>query len=194
MGRKITVDSATLVNKGLEIIEAHWLYDVPAGNIEAVIHPQSIIHSMIRLTNGAVYAQMYKPDMRVPIHKALTWTPEGRGEDLPCPFGHLDCGAESVSLTFETPDTERFPLLRLAYQALAAGGWYPVAYNAANEAAVDGFITGRIGFRDISSGVEAVLQGDWTAAASGTREAELAGILDADARARKIAADWSRLH
>ncbi|MCL2233585.1 MAG: 1-deoxy-D-xylulose-5-phosphate reductoisomerase [Treponema sp.] len=142
MGPKITVDSATMANKGLEVIEAARLFGFPAAAIKVVIHPQSIVHSMIRLKDGAVYAQMSNPDMRLPIHDALSWP-----ETEHSPFGVLDF--DSLALTFEKCDFERFPMLALAYEALDGGALLPAVYNAANEEAVEAFFKRRIGFLEI---------------------------------------------
>jgi len=150
MGPKISVDSATMANKGLEVIEAAYLFGFPHEKIKVVIHPQSIVHSMIRLKNGAVYAQLSKPDMKLPIHDALCW-PQTEEPS----FGSLDF--DSLSLTFEKPDFERFPMPALAYKALKGGAFFPIAYNAANEIAVEAFIAGKIGFLEISSLVGYVL-------------------------------------
>jgi 1-deoxy-D-xylulose-5-phosphate reductoisomerase len=174
MGAKITIDSATLANKGLEVIEAARLFNVPSAKIKVVVHPQSIVHSMVRLRDGAVYAQLSQPDMRLPIHTALYYP-----EITPCAFASLDF--TSLNLTFSAPDTGRFPLLSLAYAALNAGGGYPVAYNAANEAAAARFIQGEIGFMDIPRLVEQTLQKDWSAAAD-----TLESILDIDQKARRL--------
>ena len=142
MGPKITVDSATLANKGLEVIEAAVFFGFPPETIKVVIHPQSIVHSMIRLKDGAVYAQMSQPDMRLPIHDALTWPKTEHA-----PFGVLDF--DSLSLSFEKCDVERFPMLALAYEALEKGPLFPTVYNAANEVAVQAFFKRRIGFLEI---------------------------------------------
>jgi 1-deoxy-D-xylulose-5-phosphate reductoisomerase len=178
MGRKITIDSATLANKGLEVIEAARLFGVPPEKVKVVVHPQSIVHSMIRLADGAVYAEMSRPDMRLPIHKALYYP-----DIAPCPFARLEFGEkESVPLTlsFEEPDTKRFPMLRLAYEALAAGELYTVAYNAANEVAVAAFLENKIGFTDIPRLCEEVLQKDW----SSSKPLTLDAILEVDRLAR----------
>ncbi|MGI6669634.1 MAG: 1-deoxy-D-xylulose-5-phosphate reductoisomerase [Acetivibrionales bacterium] len=148
MGKKITVDSATLMNKGLEIIEARWLFGFGPDMIDVVIHPQSIIHSMVEFVDGSVIAQLGPPDMRIPIQLALTWP-----ERMENGFSRLDvlkCGA----LTFEEPDTTAFPCLSLAYEALKAGGTMPAVLNGANEAAVELFLEKKIGFCDIPRLVE----------------------------------------
>jgi 1-deoxy-D-xylulose-5-phosphate reductoisomerase len=153
MGGKITIDSATLMNKGLEVIEASWLFDCPVDRIEVVVHPQSIIHSMIELTDGSVLAQMGFPDMKLPIQLALTWPWR-----LPGNQRRFDPFAPQAScLTFEPPDRQTFRLLDLAYDAARRGGTLPVALNAANEAAVELFLAGRIGFSDIAVKVEQCL-------------------------------------
>jgi 1-deoxy-D-xylulose-5-phosphate reductoisomerase len=147
MGPKITIDSATLANKGLEVIEAAVYFSFPPDKISVVIHPQSIVHSMVRLCDGAVYAQMSKPDMRLAIHSALTWPGTERSS-----FGALSF--DSLALNFEKPDFERFPMLALAYKTLKGSPLLPVLYNAANEAAVEAFFKGKIGFLDIPRIVE----------------------------------------
>ena len=151
MGSKITIDSATLMNKGLEVIEAHWLFGTPADRIDVLIHPQSIIHSMVQFTDGSIKAQLGVPDMRLPIIYALTY-PERVVTELPRP----DL-AEIGSLTFGEPDTARFRCLALARNALKAGGNMPCALNAANEIAVAAFLQEQIGFNDIAGAVEYVL-------------------------------------
>ncbi len=148
MGPKITVDSATLMNKGLEVIEARWLFNVPVERIEVLIHPQSVIHSMVQFADGSVKAQMGVPDMKVPIQYALSY-PYRLTSDFP----RLDFSKYS-SLTFEQPDLERFPLLGLAYEALKEGGNKPCVMNAANEIAVEAFLNNRIGFTDIPRLIE----------------------------------------
>ncbi len=152
MGNKITIDSATMMNKGLEIIEARWLFDVPAEKIDVLIHPQSIIHSLVQFTDGSVKAQLGIPDMRLPIIYALTY-PDRVTTDLPRPSL-----AEIGSLTFEKPDTLRFRNLTLAREALKAGGNMPCALNAANEVAVAAFLKDRLGFTGIADTVEFVLE------------------------------------
>jgi 1-deoxy-D-xylulose-5-phosphate reductoisomerase len=172
MGTKITVDSASLANKGLEVIEAARLFSLDAGRIRVVVHPESIVHSMVRMKDGAVYAQLSRPDMRLPIHEALYYP-----EIAPSPWGALDF--DGLKLTFERPDTVRFPMLALAYEALRAGGRYPAAYNAANECAVSAFLDGKIAFTRISAVCGAVLGMDWSGG-----EDDLQSILEADARVR----------
>ncbi|ATE59995.1 1-deoxy-D-xylulose-5-phosphate reductoisomerase [Thauera sinica] len=152
MGRKISVDSATMMNKGLEVIEAHWLFGAPAGQIEVVVHPQSVIHSMVDYVDGSVIAQLGNPDMRTPIAHALAWP-----QRIDAGVRTLDL-FEIARLDFERPDLERFPCLRLAYQALGAGGSAPAVLNAANEEAVDAFLDRRIGFRCIAQVIEETLE------------------------------------
>ena len=174
MGRKITIDSATLMNKGLEVIEAHWLFDVPANRIEVVVHPQSIVHSMVELTDGSTIAQLGVTDMRLPIQYAFSY-PDRWGALLP-PLDLTRCGA----LEFQPPDTARFPCLRLAYDALIAGGTMPVALNAANEVAVDAFLAGRLPFPAIAQVIERTLS-----AHDVQRTDSLAGVREADRWARE---------
>jgi len=152
MGAKITIDSATLMNKGLEVIEARWLFDVPAERIEVLVHPQSVIHSMVQFGDGSVKAQMGVPDMKVPIQYALSY-PHRLDSDFP----RLNFD-KYASLSFEKPDIHRFPALALAYQALKDGGNRPCVMNAANEAAVEAFLNGRIGFTDIPRWIEQAMQ------------------------------------
>lgn len=151
MGKKITIDSASLMNKGLEVIEARWLFDVPSDRIDVHIHPQSIIHSMVEYIDGSVIAQMGIPDMRIPISYALSYP-----ERLPLALPPLNL-LEIEKLTFKTPDHERFPCLNLAYEALKAGGTMTAALNAANEIAVDAFLNGKIRFVEISGLIEDVM-------------------------------------
>ncbi len=151
MGRKITIDSATLMNKGLEVIEAHWLFDVPADRIEVLIHPQSIVHSMVELKDGSTIAQLGVTDMRLPIQYAFSY-PDRWEAALPT----LDL-TRSAALEFASPDLDRFPCLRLAYQALRAGGTMMVALNAANEVAVDAFLAGRLPFPAISRVIDGTM-------------------------------------
>jgi 1-deoxy-D-xylulose-5-phosphate reductoisomerase len=175
MGRKISVDSATMMNKGLELIEACWLFDVPADMIEVVIHPQSVIHSMVDYVDGSVLAQMGNPDMRTPIAHALAW-PE-RFDSGVAPLNIFDVGR----MDFERPDLERFPCLRLAYEAITAGGIMPVVLNAANEMAVEAFLNEQIRFTDIPVLIERCLQKFVVVEAS-----SLDVVLATDARAREI--------
>ncbi|MGE4219286.1 MAG: 1-deoxy-D-xylulose-5-phosphate reductoisomerase [Alphaproteobacteria bacterium] len=151
MGAKISVDSATMMNKGLEVIEAHHLFQIPEDRIDVLVHPQSVIHSMVEYVDGSVLAQLGTPDMRTPIAYALAWPAR-----MATPSQRLDLAAMS-KLTFEHPDMERFPALRLAREALRAGGSAPAVLNAANEVAVAAFLGGRIGFLDIAGVVEATL-------------------------------------
>ena len=151
MGAKISVDSATMMNKGLELIEAHHLFDMPANNIDVLIHPQSIVHSMVAYRDGSVLAQLGTPDMAIPIAHALAWP-----NRIPVPRARLNL-VEIAALTFETPDSVRFPALRLAREVMAAGGGAPLVMNAANEVAVAGFLEGRIGFTDIVPTIEHIL-------------------------------------
>lgn len=152
MGAKITIDSATLMNKGLEVIEAHWLFDMPVEKIGVVVHPQSIIHSMVEYIDGCVMAQLGAPDMRAPIAYAISW-PER------CESGIKKLDLTQVgTLTFEQPDMDRFPALRLAFEALKAGQTFPAVLNAANEVAVAAFLDKKIGFTDIPAIVDKTMQ------------------------------------
>jgi 1-deoxy-D-xylulose-5-phosphate reductoisomerase len=148
MGRKITIDSATLMNKGLEVIEAHWLFGVSAAQIDVVIHPQSIVHSMVELTDGSIIAQLGVTDMRLPIQYAFSYPDRWSG-----PLPRLDF-ARAARLDFEAPDTDVFPCLRLAYRALEAARSLPVVLNAANEIAVALFLDGKLGFTGIAAVIE----------------------------------------
>lgn len=151
MGAKISVDSATLMNKGLELIEAHYLFGLPSGQLDVVIHPQSVIHSMVEFVDGSVLAQLGSPDMRIPIAYALAWP-----ERMNTPAQRLDLAA-IARLDFEVPDLQRFPALRLAREALEEGGAAPIVLNAANEEAVASFLAGEIGFSEIARVVEEAL-------------------------------------
>jgi 1-deoxy-D-xylulose-5-phosphate reductoisomerase len=173
MGAKISIDSATLMNKGLELIEAARLFGLDEAKIDVVVHPQSVIHGMVCYHDGSVMAQLGSPDMRIPIAHTLAW-PERMATGSP----RLDLAAVA-SLTFEAPDTARFPALRLARDALRAGGGTPAILNAANEIAVEAFLQRRIGFLDIVATVERVLEAMGTPAAT-TLEQVIA--LDAEAR------------
>lgn len=152
MGPKISVDSATLMNKGLEVIEAHWLFGLPPSKIKVLIHPQGIVHAMVQYKDGTVLAHMAPPDMRIPIAHALFYP-----EEVPMALGSLSFG-EIPCLTFEEPDLERFPALKLAYEALGRGGTLPAVLNASDEVAVDAFIKGMIRFDQIVRIVEEVME------------------------------------
>jgi 1-deoxy-D-xylulose-5-phosphate reductoisomerase len=173
MGAKITIDSATLANKGLEVIEAHFLFGVPYDRIEVVVHPASIVHGLVRFRDGASIAHLGLPDMRVPISYALTY-PERAATPVP----PLDLTAGP--LEFFEPDTDTFRLLALAREAGERGGTYPCAFNAANEVAVAAFLDGRIGFLDIAGTVEDVLE-----RTDGAPALDLDELREADARARE---------
>ncbi|MGN6824251.1 1-deoxy-D-xylulose-5-phosphate reductoisomerase [Neisseria sp. P0019.S002] len=176
MGRKISVDSASMMNKGLELIEAHWLFNCPPEKLEVVIHPQSVIHSMVRYRDGSVLAQLGNPDMRTPIAYCL-----GLPERIDSGVGELDFGALSA-LTFQKPDFDRFPCLKLAYHAMNAGGAAPCVLNAANEVAVAAFLDKRIKFTDIAKVVVHCLAQDFS---DGRHDIE--GLLAQDAQTRRQA-------
>jgi 1-deoxy-D-xylulose-5-phosphate reductoisomerase len=178
MGGKITIDSATLMNKGLELIEAHHLFGTPYGEIEVIVHPQSIIHSLIQLCDGATLAHLGYPDMRVPISYGLHYP-----ERVDVPVRRLDL-AELASLTFEPVDLGTFPCLRLAREAGIAGGTAPCTLNAANEVAVHAFLRGRLRFLDIA----AVIEGTLSRSPEG-RVHSFDSLADADAGARRVAAE-----
>jgi 1-deoxy-D-xylulose-5-phosphate reductoisomerase len=177
MGRKISVDSATMMNKGLEVIEARWLFDIPPESIEVVIHPQSIVHSLVEYVDGSVIAQLSNPDMRVPIAYALAYPERIDSGVLPLDLGTLG------QLSFEPPDTTRFPCLQLAYRALRTGGATPTYLNAANELAVEAFLSGRLRFTSIGDVIADVLE-----RLPGQEPANLDDLLAADALARRTAA------
>ena len=153
MGRKITIDSATMMNKGLEVIEARWLFDVPLTDIQVLVHPESIVHSAVEFEDTSVIAQMGLPDMRIPISVAL-----GYPERIPYEGRSLDFFQEGANLTFVEPDTDVFGCIKLAYAASEAGGSYPVVMNAANEVLVDQFLKGKISFVDIEKNIEKILE------------------------------------
>ena len=176
MGRKISVDSASMMNKGLELIEAHWLFNCPPEKLEVVIHPQSVIHSMVRYRDGSVLAQLGNPDMRTPIAYCL-----GLPERIDSGVDELDFGALSA-LTFQKPDFDRFPCLKLAYQAMNAGGAAPCVLNAANEVAVAAFLDKRIKFTDIAKVVAHCLAQNFS---DGHHDIE--GLLAQDAQTRRQA-------
>jgi 1-deoxy-D-xylulose-5-phosphate reductoisomerase len=175
MGPKITIDSATLANKGLELIEAHFLFGLEYERIEVVVHPTSVVHALVRFRDGAALAHLGYPDMRVPISFALTF-PDRRSTAV----RSLDLSV-GLTLEFEPPDPERFPLLRLAREAGERGGTRPCAFNAANEVAVAAFLDGKIGFLDIASLVEDALAG-----VDGAPARDLAELVEADAEARRL--------
>ena len=177
MGRKISIDSATLMNKGFEVIEAHWLFDLPPAQIGVLVHPESIVHSLVEFRDGSWLAQLGQPDMRIPIAYTL-----GLPDRLPLPeLPPLDLVALGA-LRFEAPDPERFPALRIAAGALERGGTAPALLNAANEVAVAAFLAGALGFREIAQVAEEVLEREPV-----TPGLELAEIRDADRRARAAA-------
>jgi 1-deoxy-D-xylulose-5-phosphate reductoisomerase len=178
MGAKISVDSATMMNKGLELIEAHHLFDLPEGRIEILVHPESIVHSLVAFTDGSMLAQLGAPDMRIPIAYTLGWP-----DRLDVPTPRLDLAALG-RLRFEPPDAVRFPALRLAREALRQGGSAPTVLNAANEVAVAAFLEHRIGFLDIAGVVEAVLERGAGAAAP-----DLGAVIATDRDARLWAAE-----
>ncbi len=183
MGPKITIDSATMMNKGLEVIEAHWLFNASADQIDVVVHPQSVIHSMVEYSDGSVLAQLGNPDMRTPIAYGLGFP------------NRLESGVSSLDLIkigrldFSAPDFSRFPCLRLAYDALKAGGTAPAILNAVNEIAVEAFLAERIGFMDIPIMIESVLT------TSGIEDvASIAQLAEVDAEARRAANIWLKNH
>jgi 1-deoxy-D-xylulose-5-phosphate reductoisomerase len=180
MGTKISVDSATMMNKGLEVIEAHFLFDVPEERIDVLVHPQSVVHSMVEYVDGSVLAQMGTPDMRIPIAHALAWP-----RRIETPAARLDL-ARAGGLSFEAPDPERFPALGLARRALQCGGGAPTILNAANEVAVQAFMERRIGFLGIERVVERTLD---AVPASGLRD--LDDVRAMDAEARRVAEDMA---
>jgi 1-deoxy-D-xylulose-5-phosphate reductoisomerase len=181
MGRKITIDSATLMNKGLEVIEARWLFGVPADRIDVVVHPQSVVHSMVEMVDGSILAQLGVTDMRLPIQYAFSY-PERWASPLP-PLDLARCGR----LDFLLPDHDKFPGLRLAYRALEAGNGFPVVLNAANEVAVEAFLAGRLGFTDIPALIERTMDAHAPAAVT-----SLADVRRLDGWARAYSQELSR--
>ncbi len=179
MGRKISVDSASMMNKGLELIEACWLFDATAEQVEVLVHPQSVIHSLVDYVDGSVLAQLGNPDMRTPISHALAWP-----ERIDSGVAPLDLFA-IARLDFQAPDEQRFPCLRLAREAAQAGGTAPVMLNAANEVAVAAFLERRIRFTEIASMIADVLHAEPALAVE-----SLDTVLEADARARDLAEQW----
>jgi 1-deoxy-D-xylulose-5-phosphate reductoisomerase len=183
MGAKISVDSASLMNKGLELIEAHFLFALPPEQLAVIVHPQSVVHCLVSYADGSTLAHMSAPDMRTPIAHALAWP-----RRITSPSRRLDLAAVG-QLTFHAPDHERFRCLGLAFDCLRMGGLAPTILNAANEIAVDAFLASRIGFLDIPRVVEETLN----AADRGNAETNmLEGVLAADARARSMAGDFCR--
>lgn len=176
MGKKVTLDSSTLANKGLEVMEAHWLFDMPYEKIDVVVHPQSIVHSLVEFCDGSVIAQLGEPDMRLPIQFALSWP-----ERFNYSFEQLDL-VRAASLTFEAPDTEAFPSLKIAVECGKAGGTLPCAFNAANEEAVNAFLAGKIKYLDIPYITDSVTQ-----AHQNVLEPQIEDIEAADAWARACA-------
>ena len=183
MGPKITIDSATLMNKGLEVIEAHWLFNAAPEQIDVVVHPQSVIHSMVEYVDGSVLAQLGNPDMRTPIAYAL-----GYPDRLDSGVSALDL-MKIARLDFEAPDMTRFPCLRLAYEALKRGETAPAILNAANEVAVAAFLQQKISFIDIARMIEAVLVSAEIQPAS-----TLDTVIAADMAARAAAMEWTMVH
>ncbi|MFJ3010891.1 1-deoxy-D-xylulose-5-phosphate reductoisomerase [Pseudomonas fluorescens] len=183
MGRKISVDSASMMNKGLELIEACWLFDAKPSQVEVVIHPQSVIHSLVDYVDGSVLAQLGNPDMRTPIANALAWP-----ERIDSGVAPLDLFA-IARLDFEAPDEQRFPCLRLARQAAEAGNSAPAMLNAANEVAVAAFLDGRVGYLEIASIIEDVLNLEPVVALE-----DLDAVFTADAKARILAGQWLDRH
>lgn len=177
MGKKISVDSATMMNKGLEIIEAHWLFGIAADDIEVVIHPQSVVHSMVSYSDGSVLAQLGNPDMRIPIAHALAWP-----QRMKSGVAALDL-FEIGRLDFEQPDMQRFPCLTLAYQALRVGGTAPAVLSAANEVAVEAFLEGRLSYSKIIGTIDFSLQ---------SIEAQPANSLDVILEADRLARQYAR--
>ncbi|MBW7849010.1 MAG: 1-deoxy-D-xylulose-5-phosphate reductoisomerase [Rhodospirillales bacterium] len=182
MGAKISVDSATMMNKGLELIEAHHLFGLPEERIEILVHPQSVIHSLVAYVDGSVLAQLGTPDMRTPIAYALGWP-----RRMDAPAARLDLAALG-SLTFEAPDLKRFPALRLARQALRSGGGAPTVFNAANEVAVQAFLAGRIGFLDIAAVVEDTMDRMGESVVT-----SLDDVIEIDCSAREAAGERARM-
>ena len=191
MGRKITIDSATLMNKGLEVIEARWLFDVPAAQIDVVVHPQSVVHSMVELADGSIIAQLGVTDMRLPIQYAFSYP-----DRWPGPLPSLDL-TTAGPLSFAAPDMDAFPCLRLAYRALEAERSLPVVLNAANEVAVARFLDGRLAFTAIAQVIERTMDAhrvemDARGAARAEEVATLAQVRALDRWAREHALDLAR--
>ena len=178
MGPKITVDSATMANKGLEVIEAVRLFNMPVHKVKVVIHPQSIVHAMIRMRDGSIYASLSRPDMRQPIQQALYWPHSAESGFAPLDF-------ESLTLEFTAPDREKFPMLTLAYEAVTQDGFYPCVYNSANEAAVSAFLSNRIRFLDIPRITGYVLNKDWSG-----KPADIDSIMEIHRQAEEAARNY----
>ncbi|MNF92279.1 1-deoxy-D-xylulose 5-phosphate reductoisomerase [compost metagenome] len=183
MGRKISVDSASMMNKGLELIEACWLFDARPSQVEVVVHPQSVIHSLVDYVDGSVLAQLGNPDMRTPIANALAWP-----QRIDSGVAPLDLFAVA-RLDFQAPDEQRFPCLRLAREAAEAGNSAPAMLNAANEVAVEAFLQRRIRFPEIASMIEQVLDQEPVVAVE-----SLDAVFAADQRARQLAGQWLAHH
>ena len=179
MGRKISVDSATMMNKGLEVIEACWLFDIGPRSLEVVVHPQSVIHSMVEYEDGSVLAQLGNPDMRTPIAHALAWP-----ERIESGVAPLDL-VSTARLDFEAPDFDRFPCLRLGFEAAQAGGAAPAALNAANEVAVAAFLKRRLRFTEIARVAE-----ETVSACAADEPRTLDDVLELDGAARARAAEF----
>jgi len=179
MGKRITVDSATLMNKGLEVIEARWLFDIPAEKIDIMVHPQSLMHSMVEFVDGSVVGQLGTADMRQPIQYALTYP-----ERLSSPVPPLDWNLVS-RLDFMQPDRRKFPCISLAYRAIEAGGTAPAVLNAADEIAVEAFLNRKISFSDIPKLIAGTLE-----AHKPNKADRLETIIEADTWARKYALQW----
>ena len=178
MGPKITIDSATMANKGLEVIEAHKLFSIPSSRIKVLIHPESRVHSLIRTKDASMYAQISYPDMKIPIGNALFYP-----ELITSSFGDLDLTDQS--LTFFKADYERYPLLKTAYETVEHGNAYPLAYNAANEIAVESFIDNKIHFTDIPGIVSNMLENDWSVEPGSFEE-----IVEIDQLVKKITVNY----
>ena len=183
MGAKISIDSATMMNKGLEVIEACWLFDLPPDRVEVVVHPQSIIHGMVEYADGSLLAQLGSPDMRTPIASALAWP-----QRMAVPVERLRL-TDIARLDFAPPDLSRFPSIRLARAAMEAGGIAPAVLNAANEIAVEAFLADRIGFLDIAAGVEEVLERSLSDADMPRSLTAFEDVFAIDSRARRMARD-----
>ena len=182
MGKKVTIDSATLMNKGMEVIEAHWLFGLPYSRISVVVHTESIVHSMVQFADGSIKAQLSRPDMRLPIQYALGYPDRHFNPQLPV----MDWD-KAMALNFEPPDLAKFPCLRLAREAGAKGGTYPAVLCAADEVAVEKFLSHRIGLVDIARLVEDTLEHH-----RGVMRPSLDDVLEADAWARQHAGKWSK--